>query len=358
MRNSNRWLLLAGLVIATMAVGCHKGDGALVGAAGTPGDPNSYTIWAGDANSQFPVGRLDVWEDWTTAPTTLHVKYVLTEPDWYLTECQLAVAVELESIPQRNGNPTPTRFEWDSGTLANATEYEFPIQFKAGWDVNKVLHVAAHCALVQIVNGKKVQTAAGWGGTEPFTGRKWALYCLYAIEGETPSGSDFRTVTQGAWGAPPEGNNWGQYLALHFGDVFKPYLRVGYGKYLLLTNAPAVEAYLADCGVPEKLSKTHQNPSYDLSVFAGQVVALFITVKLDSAFADFAPSGTNLKDLYVTDSTSPFYGWTVQQVLGEAHKVLGGYGSYTPGVMNVCVTRINENFESLGDNGFLSLTPP
>lgn len=358
MRNSYRWLILAGLVIATVAVGCRKMDGALVGTAGTPADPDSYTIWAGEVNSGLAVGHLDVWEDWTTSPATLHVKYVLTEPNWYLTRCQLAVEVELDSIPQRNGNPTPTRFEWDSGPLADATEHEFAVQFEAGWDINKVLHVAAHSALVRVVNGKKVQTEVGWGGTEPFAGRKWALYSLYTIGSQTPSSSGFRTVSQGDWGVPPEGNNWGQYLALHFEEVFEPYLRVGYGKWLLLTNRPAVTTYLADYGVPTKLSKSVQNPPANISVYAGQIVALTLNVKFDSAFADFAPSETNLKDLYVADPACRFYGWTVGEVLTEAEKVLGGYGSYTPDEMNGCVTLINENFKDLGDNGFLSLTPP
>ena len=358
MRNSYRLLLLAGLVIVVMAVGCNKKDSALAGTAGTAENPDSYAIWAGDIGDQFAVGRLDVWQDWTTSPATLHVKYLLTEPSWYLTRCQLAVEVELDSIPQRNGNPTPTRFEWDSGPLADATEHEFAIPFEAGWDIHKVLHVAAHCALVQVVNGRKVQTAAGWSGMEPFPGRKWALYSLYTIAGQTPGVSGLRTVTQGDWGAPPEGDNWGQYLALHFGDLFEPYLRVGHGKYLLLTSAPATEVYLADYGVPTKLSKSVQNPPSNLSVFAGQIVALTLNVKFDSAFADFAPSETNLKNLYVADPVCHFYGWTVGQVLFEANKVLGGYGDHTPDDMNGCVTLINENFRDLGDNGFLSLTPP
>jgi len=358
MRNSYRLLLVAGLVIAAMVIGCHQEEGALVGAAGTVDDPNPYPILATDGKSQIEAGRLEVWEDWYTDPASLHVKYVLTQPNWYLTGCQLAVAVELQSIPQRNGNPIPRYFEWDSGALGDATEYEFVVPFGTGWDVNNVLHVAAHGALVQVVNDRRRQKEIGWGGTEPFPGRKWALYCLYRIEGETPSGSGFRTVAQGAWGAPPEDDNWGQYLALHFGEVFDPILRVGHGKYLLLSNAPAVETYLSDRGLPAKLSKTCRDPSCNINVFAGQVVALTINVKFDSAFADFAPSENCLQDLYVADATSPFYRWTVQQVLDEANKVLGGYGSYAAGEMNVCVTKINENHEDLGDSGFLSVLYP
>ena len=356
MRNSNR-LLLASLAIAVMAVGCHTNDGALVSAAGTVEDPTPYPIWATDGKSEVEVGHLEVWEDWTTVPTSLHVKYVLTEPGWFLTECQLAIAVELGSIPQRNGNPVTRNFEWDSGELDDLTECEFTIPFKTGWDVNSVLHLAAHCELVQVA-GRRRQKEDGWGGTEPFPGRKWALYSLYRVEGEAPSGSDFRTVAQGAWGAPPEGDNWGQYLALHFEEVFGTLLRVGHGKYLLLSNAPAVEAYLADRGVPAKLTKTCRDPLCNVSVFAGQVVALTINVKFDSAFADFAPSDNHLKDLYVADPNSPFHGWTVQHVLDEANRTLGGYGSYPADDMNVCVTKINENHEDLGDNGFLSETSP
>jgi hypothetical protein len=357
MRNSYRLLLLAGLVIAVMAIGCHDKEGALVGAAGTVDDPNPYPIWATDGKNQIEVGRLEVWEDWDAGPASLHVKYVLTEPNWYLTECQLAVAVELESIPQRNGNPNTRDFEWTSGALGDATGYEFVVPFGTGWDVDNVLHVAAYCKLVQVA-GHRRQKEIGWSGTEPFPGRKWALYCLYRIEGETPGGSGFRTVAQGAWGTPPEDDNWGQYLALHFGEVFDPLLRVGCGKYLLLTSPPAVETYLADCGLPTKLSKTCRDPSYNLSVFAGQVVALTINVKFDSAFADFAPSDNHLQNLYVADPASTFYGWTVQQVLDEANKVLGGYGSYPADEMNVCVTKINENHEDLGDGDFLSVLSP
>jgi hypothetical protein len=360
MPNSCKRLLLAGLVIVVMTVGCNRLGRTDVIATGTPGHPDSYPIWAGDMKDRFQVGRLDVWEDRGTVPTTLHVKYVVTEPDWFLTECRLAVAVALESIPQKNGNPTPDKFEWDSGPLVDLTEYEFLVPFGTGWHVNEVMYVAAHCALVQIVNGNSVQTQIGWSGTEPFPGRKWALYCLYVTEApELPSGSGFRTVTQGDWGAPPEGDNWGKYLVDHFRAVFGRKLVVGYRQWLQLTSALAVQNYLPDCGVPTKLKKTCCDPEVSITVFAGQVVALTLNVEFDRWDPTFSPRYENLADLYVADPTSPFYGWTVQQVLDEANKVLGGgRGSYTPGNMNVCVTKINENCHNFGDNHFLSVDKP
>jgi hypothetical protein len=355
MHNCSKYLLLAFLGIAVVAAGCSRRDGVFYGTASTAGYPDSYPLWVDD---QVQVGRVDVWEDWSSSPAALHVKYVLTAPDWFLTECRLAAALSLDSVPQRNGKPIPSEFEWYSGALNNVTEFEFAVPFRDGWSSNRVLYVAPYCELVPYVGGRERRAESGWGGTEPFAGRKWAMYCLYRIGEETPTGPRFRTVTQGRWGAPPESDYWGQYLALHFDQVFCPDLRVGYGRCLLLSDAPSAEAHLPDYGAPAKLTKHYRDPRSNITVFAGQIVALFINVTFDAAYSDFAPSGLLLKDLYVADPASPFYGWTVQQVLGEANKVLGGHGSYTPAVTNVCVTKINENFEDLGDNGFLSVALP
>ena len=355
MRNYARYQILALLAIGMLAASCSSRDEGFFGTAGTAGYPDSYPLWA---NSRLRVGRVDVWEDQSTSPAVLHVKYVLTEPNWFLTDCRLAAALSSDSIPQSNGNPTPTQFEWSSGTLGNATEFEFAVPFKYGWDSNRVLYVAPYCGLLPYVNGRPGNAASGWGGTEPFPGRKWALYCLYRIGDDTQSGSGFRTVAQGVWGASPESGNWGAYLSLHFREVFGSMLRAGYGKYLLLSSHSAAEAYLPDCGAPGKLTKHYRDPAFSITVFAGQVVALTINVEFDAALPDFAPSELRLKDLYVADPTSPFFGWTVQQVLDEANNVLGGIGSHAPTAMNLCVTRINENFADLGDNGFLSTALP
>ncbi len=179
------------------------------------------------------------------------------------------------------------------------------------------------------------------------------LYC-YAYPGPSMSGR-FRTQTQGGWGSEPRGGNPGAYLHQNFAGAFPNGLVVG-GRYTLtLTSAQAVTEYLPDGGTPVPLTKNWVNPGATaISVLAGQVVALTLSVGFDLYDPNFCADQVNLKDLVIADVKSPCYGMTVQQVLDLANAVLGG-GPGNPSLLNDVVTRINENFvDGTTDKGFLA----
>lgn len=158
----------------------------------------------------------------------------------------------------------------------------------------------------------------------------------------------FTTVTQGGWGAKAAGNNWGKYRDLNFASAFPTGLTIGAGsRFLKLTTAKAVENFLPSGTTPRALNPgTLINPtetSYR-NVLAGQVVALTLNVRFDQVNPAFSTSVTWLGDLVVV--SGPFMGWSVNQILSEANKVLGGEPSlYSAEQMNSITDAINNNYD-------------
>jgi uncharacterized repeat protein (TIGR01451 family) len=156
----------------------------------------------------------------------------------------------------------------------------------------------------------------------------------------------FVTVTQGGWGAPPNGNNPGAFLAAHFaaiGPVVVGGGGCGGAKTLTFTTAAAIEVFLPQGGTPAALTASAVNPTGKISVFAGQVLALQISVSFSNV--GLLPPGLGG---FVLPS-GPAAGQTVAQVLADANKALGGCGlpAYVTSIsqLNDIVTSINEMFD-------------
>jgi len=156
----------------------------------------------------------------------------------------------------------------------------------------------------------------------------------------------FRTQTQGGWGAPAAGNNPGAYRDANFSSAFPDGLVVGGTFTITLENASNVQAFLPSGGPPAALTTDHLNPTGNLGTLAGNVVALTLSVVFDENDPDFAFNNFTdclLKDLIIQKGT--FTGWTVQEVLDEANKVLGGTsGSFSASELNEILDAINNNF--------------
>lgn len=172
--------------------------------------------------------------------------------------------------------------------------------------------------------------------------------------------SGFKTYTQGGWGGPPSGNNAGVYLTQKFALAFPSGLTVGCTKTLKLTTAAAVTNFLPSAGAPAALTANLVNPTNYNNTLAGQVVALKLNVVFDAYDPNFSPSTTLLGNLIIGSGT--FAGWTVNQLLEEANKKLGGCtSSYTLSQLNVAVTAVNENYDNgTSNNNYLycPCTPP
>ncbi len=153
---------------------------------------------------------------------------------------------------------------------------------------------------------------------------------------------DFRTQTQGGWGTAANGNNPGVYRDAAFSAAFPEGIVIGGGFSLTFTSSQSVQNFLPAGGTPSALTESAVDPSSG-NVFAGQVLALTLSVGFDLYDEDFGASDVNLKDLVFVDGT--FEGWTVEAVLAEANNVLGGGSSnFTASELSDAAASVNENF--------------
>lgn len=164
------------------------------------------------------------------------------------------------------------------------------------------------------------------------------------------------TYTQGGWGATPHGNNPGTLLWKYFCSVYPNGLVVG-GKYTCtFTSASAITNALPLGGTPAVLTKNLKNPTSG-NTFLSQTVALKLNV--DFSARGYLPLNQSaLGNMKLT--TGEMAGYTVNQVLSIANKVLGGQTSYLPSgvtVSDLCdiEAAINGNFDNgTTNNGYLS----
>jgi hypothetical protein len=316
------------------------------------GLPTQVILYAGQT---INAGNVTVWND----QTDLYVQFN-TSGGWLMTESHVAVATSLAGIPQKNGNPIPGQFPYSMVHNPPVTTYTYAIPL-GSWQPGQQLYIAAHAVVVMLDQyGNVIRRETGWGNGPNFPGKNWATYLMYTVQScnqplPGPLLGQFNTYTQGGWGAVPKGNNPGSYLHNNFAGAFPSGVVVGGGYTLSLTSAQAVTDYLPDGGTPMALAQNWVNPVLSITVLAGQTVALTLNVGFDLYDPNFSVSAVNLGDLKVADISSPYYGWTVQQVLAEANSILGG-GAGSPLQINDAVSAINENFDNGNtDNGFLEL---
>jgi hypothetical protein len=153
----------------------------------------------------------------------------------------------------------------------------------------------------------------------------------------------YLTYTQGGWGSKPSGYNPGKLLADNWSRVYPGgFVQIGGTKFIKLTSASAVEKFLPQGGTPAKLTQSYTNPTSQITVLAGQVLALQLNV-------DFSKAGVTHWGLPVLRVVhGEFAGWTVTQILTLGNTALGG-GSLPSGVtlseLNDIIAAINENFD-------------
>lgn len=162
----------------------------------------------------------------------------------------------------------------------------------------------------------------------------------------------FTTITQGGWGAKAAGNNWGTYRDLNFANAFPDGLIIGSGsRTIKLTTAKAVDDFLPSSTTPRVLNSGNLiNPGGTYkNVLAGQAVALTLNLRFDQVNPNFSSSDTWLGNLVVISGT--FTGWTVNQVLMEANKILGGETSiFSASEINNILDSINNNYDNGNTN--------
>jgi hypothetical protein len=169
----------------------------------------------------------------------------------------------------------------------------------------------------------------------------------------------FRTQSQGGWGAYPYGNNSGTYLHAHFSDAFPAGLKIGCdenGHSISFTSAASITKFLPSSGYPSILSVDVTDPQYGAvrSVLAGQVTALALNVGFDFYDEDFSPAEEKLGNLSIV--SGPFAGKSVSEFLSIANAVLGGCSTdYSAAAVSQAASAINANFlDGKMNGGYLS----
>jgi hypothetical protein len=135
----------------------------------------------------------------------------------------------------------------------------------------------------------------------------------------------FRTYGKGGWGAVNNGFNPGTYLVNNFAAAYPNGLQIGScNRFIQLTSAAAVTAFLPTSGTPARLPNTTlANPtasSYS-NTLAGHLVALNLNLTFDSLNPGFAGATVMFKNAII--ATGPFVGYTVQQLYDEANQAIG-----------------------------------
>jgi hypothetical protein len=121
---------------------------------------------------------------------------------------------------------------------------------------------------------------------------------------------------------------------------------VGCTNKLRLTTWQAIVDFLPSGGTARALpSGTLVNPGTSYSnVLAGQLVAATLNVKFDSADVRFGSSNQWVGNLVIV--SGPFIGWTVNQLIAEANRALGGCGSvYSFSALTTALDLFNNNYE-------------
>ncbi len=275
---------------------------------------------------------------------------------WQMTNTSL-YAGKCNAMPQLQGNLDPSAFPHQQAHLPVITTYTYKINKTT---LDSCFCVAAYVKLVKVDNnGAVIASADAWGKGQAFTMELRPMYfnyCQQECDGCVINAGDFRTYTQGGWGARPHGNNPGVYLHKNFAAAFPGGLIIGCNKTVKFTSAQAITDYLPAGGSAAVLTQNFVNPqTVNLkNVLAAQLVTLSLSVGFDKYDANFSASTTALGSLVVTSGT--FAGWSINKILDEANKVLGGCtSSYSVSQLNSALTSLNENFDNgTVNNGFVS----
>jgi hypothetical protein len=158
---NSKWLLVAGLVVMMMAVGCKK-MGDKVDVAGTAANPLVLPLY-GAPYGQNPVpdpttliGHVYVWDDMVN----LYVKYAIDVPQadgsrFVLQECHLDVRMDSTEFPYTAGSQpevAPLSFLFPSYPY-ELTEYTFTIPNYGAWLTGSKAAVCAYGVFLQYVAG-------------------------------------------------------------------------------------------------------------------------------------------------------------------------------------------------------------
>jgi len=202
------------------------------------GDPYTTPLIAG---RYMTIGHVETWYEDIGGALILHVKYVIDDTAWYLTEVHLAVSTSLTGIPRtRTGNPIPGQFPY-SATGLWTQEYEFTVDLTDVFGLTcpesnqTTIYIAAHANVAKVDEyGYTVQTETAWASGTRFTTRgDWGMYFTYNIickqrveECYLSLSGSAGTAWASGYGFP--GGSWATYVEYNGGNQSTTLLRGQY----------------------------------------------------------------------------------------------------------------------------------
>ena len=209
--------------------------------------PSTINVRASDsyitpliAGQYMTIGYVETWYEDISGALILHVKYVIDDTAWYLTEVHLAVSTSLTGIPRtKTGNPIPGQFPY-SATGLWTQEYEFTINLTDVFGLTcpasnqTTIYIAAHADVAKVDEyGNTVQTETAWASGTRFTTRgNWGMYFTYNIiceqyvSEECYLSGNARTAWANGYDFP--GASWATYVVYNGGNQSTTLLRGQY----------------------------------------------------------------------------------------------------------------------------------
>ena len=186
-------IIAAAVVLGLGAFGCSESIGpvdAPVPEEGVPvsfvlenplGEPMVVALLAGQ---YIEVGTVTVSND----ETLLSIAIDTSEGDWVLTETHVAVADNLEDLPQTgSGNPQVGHFDLSAEHDPPVTSWTYEIEYT--YVPGAELFIAVH-AVVWLLDGggAPIQEETAWADGIPFPGNNWATYLNYTVQSGPENG--------------------------------------------------------------------------------------------------------------------------------------------------------------------------
>jgi hypothetical protein len=333
------------------------------------GFPQVSTLYGGQT---IEVGTVTVGND---ADGNLYVTYTTTG-GWHLSEVHVKAVCNTDTDPEtmcRVGDPNdlaPGQFPYSQTFDATGGCSNLPTTYTVVIPKADVpcADPACYCiyAHAVVVNCDNDQTETAWSGETLIKDvNRWYYFINYCTQKcvtppyECPC--QFKTYTQGGYGAPPHKGNPAAFLKNNFATCFPDGVTIGCsnGYTLKLTTAQAVMDFLPQGKMPFWLQQNYENPgSGNITVLAGQLVTAKLNVGFDNCKAKFGAPPCHLANATFIDGI--FAGKTIQEVIDIADQVIGQCSNtYSPSQVNDALTQVNENYDNgTTDKGYFNCPSP
>jgi hypothetical protein len=148
--------------------------------AHTEDEPFVTDLIAGGGNpkSAIDAGDILIWND----KEYLYVEY-MTEGTWVITETHLDVELDADLIPQKNGNPRPGHFEFNTVHDPPVTEYTYVIELL--WEPETQVYIAAHAVVLDSAQTITEIELTNWGRS---TESPYHIAYSYSVGGAVSAG--------------------------------------------------------------------------------------------------------------------------------------------------------------------------